>query len=395
TPTLVAGTYTQVAAGGSHNLGLRADGTLYAWGYNYYGQLGNATNNGTATATPTPTLVAGIYTQVAAGGTHSLGLRADGTLYAWGNNYYGQLGNATNNRTITATPTPQLVAGTYTQVAAGQNHSLGLRADGTLYAWGINYYGQLGNATNNGTYTATPTPTREATAGTGWTTLGTGPVATFSLVRTPSAQTFASAGQNTSGQLGDGTTTNATRFDRVSPLTSLQPLPVQLVQFTAQASGPAAVRLAWATASEVNSARFEVERSRDGVAFHKIGEVVAAGRSTTARTYGLTDASAPAGQLYYRLRQVDQDGTAAYSPVRTVVLSGAGGGLSLYPNPAPHGAATLSGAAPGQAVQVLDALGRVVATATADATGPAVLAGLAPGLYLVRVGASSVRLTVE
>ncbi|MDO7847312.1 T9SS type A sorting domain-containing protein [Hymenobacter sp. M29] len=352
TPTQVAGTYTQVAAGSWHSLGLRADGGLYAWGSNSSGELGTATNTGTNNANPTPMQVPGAYTQVAAGSSHSLGLRADGSLYAWGSNYSGQLGNG-NNLTNSANPTPMQVAGTYTQVAAGYSHSLGLQADGTLYAWGRNDYGQLGNATNNGTPTPNPTPTQvagvytqvaagylhslglradgslwawgsngsgelgistitfganpmptqEATAGTGWTTLGTG-AGVFSLVRTASAQSFASAGQNGGGQLGDGTATDANRFDRVSPLTSLQPLPVR------------------------PGARSE-------------------------------------------------------------------GGLALFPNPAPRGTATLRGAAPGAPVQVFDALGRVAATTTADALGTAALAGLAPGLYVVRAGAGSLRLAVD
>ncbi|MBO2007715.1 beta strand repeat-containing protein [Hymenobacter negativus] len=173
------------------------------------------------------------------------------------------------------------------------------------------------------------------------------------------------------------------------------PLPVELSAFTATPAGPAAVRLVWATASEKNSAAFEVERSADGELFARIGTVAAAGSSSTARAYELLDGRLPAGaaRLYYRLKQVDADGTAAYSPVQTVTLGT--GGLALYPNPAPSGAATLTGAAPSQAVQVLDALGRVAATATVGPDGTAALGGLAPGLYLVRVGAGSVRLTVQ
>ena len=171
------------------------------------------------------------------------------------------------------------------------------------------------------------------------------------------------------------------------------PLPVTLVQFTATTSGPTAVVLAWATAGEGNSARFEVQRSADGKAFQRIGTVAAAGNSTSARTYNYLDTAAPAGTSYYRLRQVDRDGTAAYSPVRTVARGSAG--LTVCPNPAPGGAALLTGALPRQTVQVLDALGRVAATVTADTTGTAALGGLAPGLYLVQVGASRVRLAVE
>jgi|GEM_PF-1194374 len=181
------------------------------------------------------------------------------------------------------------------------------------------------------------------------------------------------------------------------------PLPVELTQFTATAEGAAAVRLAWTTASEKNSASFEVERSLDGRTFTAIGTVAAAGSSTTRRSYALLDnqlpkSISPQATLYYRLRQVDTDGTVAYSPVRPVVLSGAGAGLSLYPNPARGGAATLTGATPGAAVHVLDALGREVLTTTADASGTAALAlpaRHAPGVYVVRVGATALRLVVD
>ena len=175
---------------------------------------------------------------------------------------------------------------------------------------------------------------------------------------------------------------------------TLTPLPVQLTAFTATAAGPTAVRLAWATASEVNSAYFAVERSRDGLAWQPLGRVVAAGSSLARREYSYLDNAAPTGTSYYRLRQVDADGTPTYSGVRTVALAGAGT-LALYPNPA-AGAATLSGATPGERVQVLDALGRVVATAEADATGTAALpAGLPAGVYVVRAGSGAVRLMVR
>ena len=186
----------------------------------------------------------------------------------------------------------------------------------------------------------------------------------------------------------------------VTSLVDNEPLPVELTQFTATATGPSAVRLAWATASEKNSAVFEVERSADGRAFVAIGAVAAAGSSSRARGYELLDSKLPAGAatLYYRLRQVDADGSFSYSPVRTVGLTGAAAGLSLYPNPAHGGAATLTGALPGTTVTVSDALGRPVATATADATGTAALAlpaGTPAGVYVVRAGAKAVKLTVE
>jgi hypothetical protein len=181
---------------------------------------------------------------------------------------------------------------------------------------------------------------------------------------------------------------------------SATPLPVVLTQFTATPAGPAAVRLTWATASEQNSAAFEVERSLDGKTFALIGRVAAAGTSSSARSYALLDGQLPTGAalLYYRLKQVDADADGtSYSPVRTVALTGAAAGLNLYPNPT-HGAATLVGAQPGAAVTVLDALGRAVTRASADAAGTAALtlpAGLPPGVYVVRAGSQALRLTVE
>jgi hypothetical protein len=101
------------------------------------------------------------------------------------------------------------------------------------------------------------------------------------------------------------------------------PLPVELVAFTATAASSEAVRLTWTTASERNSAAFEVERSTDGRAFAHIATVRAAGNSSASRRYALLDTQLPAGagQLYYRLRLVDTDGTFAYSLVQVVAFS--------------------------------------------------------------------------
>ena len=171
------------------------------------------------------------------------------------------------------------------------------------------------------------------------------------------------------------------------------PLPVTLVAFTAQPVGALAVRLDWATASEVNSARFEVERSRDGVVFATIGTVAAAGSSNTSHAYQLTDSKLPTGstRLYYRLRQVDLDGTAVYSPVQVVELGK--GEVTIMPNPA-HTSAQLLGAPAGVLVQVFNALGQVVVTKTTDEAGTAELT-LPQGLYLVCTGQQVKRLVVE
>jgi hypothetical protein len=129
-----------ITAGDSYSLALRGDGTVWAWGRNSYGQLGD----GTTIPRSTPVQVSGLtgVTTLAAGFNHSLALRSDGTLWAWGANS-GRLGDGTT----THRSTPVQVSGLtgVTALAAGQSHSLALRSDGTLWAWGANFHGQNGD----------------------------------------------------------------------------------------------------------------------------------------------------------------------------------------------------------------------------------------------------------
>ena len=138
-----------LASGYYHSLLVNTDGTLWAWGRNDKYQLG--LGNTTQTK-PSPTKVGSAtnWKSVAAGWYHSLGVRSDGTLWAWGLNERGQLGlgdNATRN-----IPTQVGTATNWKAVSTGQYHSLGLSSDGTLWAWGYNLDGQLGlgdNVTRN------------------------------------------------------------------------------------------------------------------------------------------------------------------------------------------------------------------------------------------------------
>jgi hypothetical protein len=134
-----SGPVTQVAAGQSHSLAVTSTGQLYAFGQNFLGQLGSLVNSGTNNANPTPMLVTlpgatGSVTQIAAGQSHSLAVTSSGQLYAFGYNYFGQLGSETNIGVGGANPTPALVAlpagTTIDTVARGNgNHTLALVAD--------------------------------------------------------------------------------------------------------------------------------------------------------------------------------------------------------------------------------------------------------------------------
>lgn len=194
-----------------------------------------------------------------------------------------------------------------------------------------------------------------------------------------------------------GTDLSAYQALALASTSAANPLPVELSAFTASAQGNACVRLAWTTAAEKNSDRFEVERSIDGTRFERTG-TVAAGGGSVPRSYALVDNKLPTGptDLYYRLRQVDLDGTFSYSPVRTVQLNKAAI-WTLYPNPA-NGPVRVLGAPAGAQLQVFDVTGRRIAAAIAGADGTAELAlpqGLAAGTYVVKSGARAQRLVVE
>jgi RHS repeat-associated protein len=130
-----------IATGATHALALRSDGTVWAWGNNAYGQLGN----GSTTNSDAPVQVSGLtgVIAIAGGAGHSLAVKSDGTVWAWGNNAYGQLGNGTTTNALVPTQATGLSG--ITAVAAGQAHSLALASDGSVYAWGYGADGELGD----------------------------------------------------------------------------------------------------------------------------------------------------------------------------------------------------------------------------------------------------------
>ena len=207
-----------VAAGGnSYSLALKSDGTVLAWGFNSNNELGD----GTTTQRHTPVQVSGLgsgsgVTAIATGFTHSLVLKSDGTVLAWGNNSGGQIGDGTTTRRSAPVQVSGLGSGSgVTAVAAGSIHSLAIKSDGTVLAWGGNTSGQLGDGTT--TNQTTPIQASGLGSGSGVTALIVGSTHSLAL---KSDGTVLAWGGNGSGQLGDGTTTNRTSQVQVSGLGS-------------------------------------------------------------------------------------------------------------------------------------------------------------------------------
>jgi alpha-tubulin suppressor-like RCC1 family protein len=208
-PVSVIGGYTdwlQVSAGGDHSSGLRSNGTARTWGGNSSGELGD----GTIISKRSPVSVVGDFTdwcQLSSGSAHMLGVRTNGTAWAWGCGGVGRLGdNTTVNKS-----SPVSVVGilNWSQLSAGPTHSVGLRQNGTVWAWGSNNNGELGDNTG-GVGTSKSSPVSVIGGFTDWCQVSTG-FETSLAVRTNG--TAWAWGKGCCGSLGNNSTT-----DRSSPV---------------------------------------------------------------------------------------------------------------------------------------------------------------------------------
>jgi alpha-tubulin suppressor-like RCC1 family protein len=217
TPAQVIGLtgVTAIAAGDAHSLALKSDGTVWAWGNNASGQLGNGTFcTPTICGTATPVQVSGLtnVTAIASGAEHSLALTSDGTVWAWGQNTQGQLGNGTTGNGTTAPygiATPGQVSGLtgVTAIAGGGWHNLALTSNGTVWAWGLNREGQLGNGIIDTTYPYGSNTPVQASVPTGVTAIAGGYTHSLAL---KSNGTVWAWGENDYGELGNGTYSSCT-----------------------------------------------------------------------------------------------------------------------------------------------------------------------------------------
>ena len=205
TPTQIgtANNWKSISNGSYHIAAIKTDGTLWTWGDNFGGQLGNGTtiNNYTPTQIGNSTN----WKSVSSGYDFNIAVKTDGTLWSWGMNNYGELGNGTTIQNYT--PNQIGTATNWKSVSAGREQSLAIKTDGTLWVWGLNDYGQLGDGTNinksSPIQIGTSNNWKQVTAG-NW----------FSTAIKNDGTLF-SCGRNDYGQLGDGTTVNKNNLTQI------------------------------------------------------------------------------------------------------------------------------------------------------------------------------------
>ncbi|MCL1808999.1 MAG: stalk domain-containing protein, partial [Clostridiales bacterium] len=137
-PVRIMDSVSAASAGQSHSMALKKDGSLWAWGNNSCGQLGD----GTAESSSAPLKIMEGIAAISAGSETSLAVKTDGSLWAWGEGRAGQLGDGSYGR---AKVNPVKVMEDAVSAASGSNHCLALKTDGSIWAWGYNQYGQVGN----------------------------------------------------------------------------------------------------------------------------------------------------------------------------------------------------------------------------------------------------------
>lgn len=199
-PEVLKNTWTSMSTGQSHTVALGSDGSIWGWGHNGSGQLGT----GTITNVATPTLLSTEknWKFINTGYEHTVAIKNDGSLWAWGGNSSGQLGTGAKGISVN---TPQKIGtdNNWKQALVGGSYTIALKNDGTLWTWGSNSSGRLGNGLNTG---ETLVPTQVGSA-TDWDKLFTGNNwgASFAIKKNGTLWAW---GVNQNGMLGTGDTNN-------------------------------------------------------------------------------------------------------------------------------------------------------------------------------------------
>lgn len=210
--------WKDVSGGGFHTLAIKTNGTLWAWGYNGEGELGDSTT--TSDSIPKQIGSDCNWSKISAGTMYSLGLKTDGTIWSWGFNGNGQLGIGANDKVskaITELKAVQIGEDTdWKSITAGSSFAFAIKNDSTLWGWGFNYYGQLGNGnTTQLDYpkkTGTETNWKSIAAACGFLYNG-GVYGMHTMGLKYQNDGVCAAGANYIGQIGNGSTVSQEQFD--------------------------------------------------------------------------------------------------------------------------------------------------------------------------------------
>ena len=190
--TVTVKAWTAVSAGWTHTLALKSDGTLWAWGDNGYGDLGLG-NTGEKNS-PTQVDPGSTWKAVSAGWDYTLAIKSDGTMWAWGENNDGQLGLGSADGNAHPSPTQVDPGTTWKAVSCGQYDTLAIKSDGTLWAWGYDTDGELGLGN-----TAEATSPRQVGGADTWASVSSGYGYTLAL---QSNGSLWGCGSDSRGELG-------------------------------------------------------------------------------------------------------------------------------------------------------------------------------------------------
>lgn len=195
-----------ITAGDSHTVALKQDGTVWTWGYNFFGQLGNGSQ---VQKSDTPVQVTGLSEVIAisAAGNFNIALEADGTVWTWGINDFGQLGNGDSTNSNVPVQVKSSDSSNFAHVKlikAGRYHGLAVKDDDTVWAWGLNNFGQLGDGSLTNRNVPVQVKNSNSSAFTGAIAVSAGDVHTVAI---KSNGELVSWGANRDGQLGIGNNT--------------------------------------------------------------------------------------------------------------------------------------------------------------------------------------------
>lgn len=361
------------AYAGSYNIfALKTDSTLWGWGGNFFSQLGVLNTAGYGYPHPIQIDSNSKWVSIAAKYSHSAGIKKDGSLWTWGQNLYGQIGDSS----LATSFIPKQIGkySNWKSVSVGWGHTIAVRSDNTLWAWGYNTWGSLGDGTTTDKYYPTKIGNN-----TNWSFVSAGHSYSISL---KSDGNLWSWGFNGQGQLGNGTT-----IDKLFPINIFcptTPLPLKLLSFTTKLQTPNNVLLNWQTTNQISVSHINIQRSINGKDFTTIGKV----NVGSVSSYSFLDEKLPITHdkltLNYRLEIVDKDGSKTYSTIQQITIKPQTANIALFPNPAISVVTVACAGA--KEIMIVDYLGKIVVTKKIFNNQYAIInvQQFAKGIYLVK-----------